>query len=480
MKIEIIDYIWSKIEKSNVDQISPCLKYMRKRRVQGDYAMEEIIEEASFIDGRNGKFLTGFLPRIKEFCSTNSLNIEINEIENLPKPLTPILPNLTFREDQKTLLLQAGLSQRGVIKSPTGTGKTVVVAGICNMWPKSNILFLCHTLDLLTQSYKAFTEEFLLGKVIALGGGSKDKIDWERKERTIVVSTRQSWDKIDYSSHRDFFDIVIIDECHHCSKSNSQYANFLEESLAIGRFGVSATLPESEQGKMTLEGYLGPVIGEFSIQEAISKGVLAKPSLDLIPVPYSDSIGTIERYKDTFLFNKENNQEELVEGIYTKGIVKNKTRNRLALLSAIETLDDDGSVLIMVSPSNIDHGKILSEMAKDIFGLDIPFVCGETKKDKRLFLKEALERKEIKALIANIVWFEGINIKSINHVINAAGGKSSIQAEQIPGRGLRTTETKKTLRYTDFLDPYKYLSHHTVMRLIVYANLGWTTWRNNG
>lgn len=459
LKIEILNYVWSKISHLDIDTLYPCLRYKKTRKIQGNFAMETIIEEASFLDKRNGKFLTGFLPRIREYCRTNSIFIEIQEAERLPQAESARLPTIVFRPDQENLLQRASAPQRGVIKSPTGTGKTIVAAGLCSMWPKSNILFLCHTIDLLMQSRDTFVKVYGFKNVIMLGAGSKAEISWNSTERTIVVSTRQSWDKIAYEQHKNFFDIIIIDECHHVGKKG-QYTRFLEQSLAIGRFGLTATLPELEQDKMNLEGYIGPVIGEFSITEAITQGILAKPLVNLVSVPYSDIIGTTyTRYGDLYQF----------------GIVESRVRNRLVLTEAMQTISTGGSVLILVS-SKTEHGRILSEMAKDVFDLDAPFVYGQTKKKDRLETKNLLEDKEVKCVIANKIWFEGINIKSVDHIINAAGGKSAVAAEQIPGRGLRTTETKKTVRYTDFLDPYKYLDHHTIMRLIVYANLGWLKW----
>ena len=76
-------------------------------------------------------------------------------------------------------------------------------------------------------------------------------------------------------------------------------------------------------------------------------------------------------------------------------------------------------------------------------------------------------------MIASAIWNEGVNIPSLNHIINAVGGKARISVEQIPGRGLRTSKGKTTVRITDFLDPYRYLAEHTVRRLQIYVELGW-------
>lgn len=481
LKITILNYVWSKVaDKDQIGLIKKCLGYKIQRKVQGGYALETILEDRSFIHGGSGRFLTGFIPRVLDYCKLNDIPVEINEIEKLlDTPLDDIfLPGIQFRNDQLEMLKTVRRLQRGQIKAATGTGKTIVAGGICSIWPQSNVLFLCHTIDLLQQSYKAFINDFKFPNVIMLGGGSKQQIDRSGLERSIVIATRQTWAKQDYLEYLSFFDIIIVDECHHIRKKDSQYTNFLESSLAPCRIGLSASSPKQEQDKMLLEGYIGPIIGEFTIQEGVEKGILSKPIIELLNVPYSDSIALTERYKDVWVKDQKTGLNILVEGMNTRGIVKNNARNRMILSKAKDHIDKGESVLILSSRNTKEHGIILSEMARDVFDLDIPFIYGGVKKQDRPQVQQALEDKRILAVIANIVWFEGINIKSVNAIINGAGGKSQIDAEQILGRGTRTTLIKSTFKFYDFLDPYRYLDHHCIMRLRVYSELGWLKWND--
>jgi len=139
-------------------------------------------------------------------------------------------------------------------------------------------------------------------------------------------------------------------------------------------------------------------------------------------------------------------------------------------MEAIKETSQGKSVLILVK--EVEHAKKLLEMA-DILGLEINFVWSETNKDERMKLKQALESKEKKCIIASTVWKEGVNIRSLDCVINAAGGKSEIATLQGIGRGLRATTTKNKVIIKDFIDTYKYLDHHTMMRLQVYVENKW-------
>jgi superfamily II DNA or RNA helicase len=106
-------------------------------------------------------------------------------------------------------------------------------------------------------------------------------------------------------------------------------------------------------------------------------------------------------------------------------------------------------------------------------GVSVPFIYGSTSRELRFRTLERLKSKKTKAVICSRVWKEGINVPSLNHIINAVGLKEEKAVLQAAGRGLRTTDEKTTVKITDFLDPYKYLAEHSVLRMSVYIRKGW-------
>ena len=121
----------------------------------------------------------------------------------------------------------------------------------------------------------------------------------------------------------------------------------------------------------------------------------------------------------------------------------------------------------------IKHGELIQSIGKDIFGLDMVFVQGSTEGETRTEIKRLLDDKKIKAVISSSVWREGVNIPSLSAIINAMGGKSSIQTLQSIGRGLRIAKNKDSVIIIDYLDPYKYLAEHAIKRITIYAENGW-------
>jgi superfamily II DNA or RNA helicase len=78
-------------------------------------------------------------------------------------------------------------------------------------------------------------------------------------------------------------------------------------------------------------------------------------------------------------------------------------------------------------------------------------------------------------VIATRVWSEGINIKSVDVVINAVGGNSELAAIQRFGRGMRITEDKNEVILVDLIDSnsHKWFERHSMERICFYSERGW-------
>lgn len=447
MKIQIIDSILCKADKELIPHIAPCLAYEKSYWKQMQFRKVQKVYQASFIDRRNGIFLSGFLPKVKEFLNAKNISFKIDgEFERIIFKKTPNLPRINLREDQKTLIQQAYEKQRGVILSPTGSGKTVIAAGFLSMFPKANVLFLCNALDIIKQTADEF-EKFGFANIAVLGGENKNWLG-----SRIVVSTIQTFVKINPKTYLDYFDIVIIDETQDVTKKG-QFGEVLQHLLSPIRIGLTATFPKDKERALSIEGLLGPIIGEITIQEGVDLKIIAKPKIVLVSVPQKPI--SSYKYKD----------------IYQIRIVENRVRNKLIGQIVKEIIEKKETVLIMVK--KIVHGENIQRLAKDLFNIDIAFVQGATESESRTKLKDLLEKGKTKAVVCTAVWKKGINIKSLNNIINAGSGKSEIQVLQFLGRGLRRTKDKTFVKIYDFLDSNRYLAEHSILRLKIYVENGW-------
>ena len=444
MKIFYLDSIHSKID-SGYARIKKCLAYPGVYYIQREYNKERKDYEAYYI-GRDGTFYSGLIPRILEYAKKKQIKIEVDykRRERIEPSSEPNI-NLTLREVQSVLVRKAIDNQRGLIVSPTRTGKTVVMAGIISCFKDRKVLILSHTLDIVNQTYTKF-KEYGLKNISIITGSKKNEFN------DITIASIQTFAKFNPEIYSTYFDMIFVDEVHHAA--SNQYAKVLSEILAPIRVGFTATPLTDKKKELIVEGYFGQIIGRVTIDEASEMGILAIPKIKLIPVPVISSIKDLRNYKD----------------IYREAIINSNVRNLLIAEEVVEKAENKMTTLILVK--EIEHGLNLQSLCEKL-NLKVKFVQGSTDSDQREKIKNALNDREYDCVIATVVWKEGVDIPSINCLINAIGGKSEIQTLQGVGRVLTITRDKKEAEIIDFLDGYKYLAEHTIQRLSIYVNSGW-------
>jgi len=472
-QIIAVDSVWTQIGCDLTEHIKPILTYSDFYWKQGRFKKERITYTKCmlyyFRKSNEYWMHTGFIPRVIR-------NLKENEIpysfKTKIKPISfdkPHIEGITFRKDQDQILTTAIEQGRGVIVSATGTGKSILIRGLVGAFNQEKVLFLVHTKDLVQQMM-----EDMEGEVNSLG-------EWSGKVKNkarVMVATIQSFHRV-VQDFVHYFDVVFVDEAHHAHDIEKTYGKTLSFLAAPAKFGLTATLPATEKGKMNLEALIGPVIANFSIQEAVSKGILAKPIIKIIKVPDVPGFSLFDEDTVPVPEDRKNDPDykpKKYTTVYWNGLVTNTTRNMIIMDLAEELLQKNKTTLISVV--NIEHGEVLCDVAEDYYdmeyGKDFVFINGSTPKDERIEIKKRFESKDLKTVIATTVWSEGINIKSLNCCIIASGGKGRIGVIQKIGRGLRKTATKNTVIIYDFQDTcHKYLRSQFAARYKIYKENGW-------
>lgn len=471
MIIQVQNSIWSKLVAGDKKILShsmsfPTYIYRKVMDEEKGYRRKKRCEYLQSVIDKDGMFLTGFIPRLQKFCEQAGVPLTINDVNIYPEwykrfpELSNILKQekkakleskgIKLRDDQIEMIRAANLQGRGVIHSPTGSGKTVLMLSTVLYHYDLNILILTPSTDLVRQGVNDFRPFF---EPDTIGWITGDEIEPSR----ITFANIQKFHKLEQSAWHHGLDGVLVDECHHVNSFKGTWAKVLKSIPAHLRLGFTATLPYDPEGVMALEGLIGPTIGSVSIQELVEKEVLAKPIIKLRKIPYNHKIHELE------LFSK----------VYENGVVNNRIRNRMILKDANELVGQGLTVLILVT--KLEHGDNLERMAKVMFpNLKLQYIHGVTHKTVREDVKQVLTRKDLDVVIASVIWKEGINIPSLGGVINAAGGKFEIFPQQALGRGLRIATGKKEVVLIDYFDPsHPYLIEHFGYRLSLYFDLGW-------
>jgi len=448
MQIEILDVIDCRIKKALADIIRPELSYTAVFYQQGPYKKIRKEYEKSIMKKGSDYyyFPTGLLPRVLAYCKERNVDITITgKAETLSATNKTSLKGIVLREEQQRLVDAAIKKGRGSLVASTGQGKTYMGLAVVSAFKNAKTLWLCHTLDLMYQAAER-AKEVLPHLKQGFIGDSKCSIG------DITFATRQSFSK-QVGEYGCVFDIIIVDELHHAS--SIEYETILQHVLAPIRIGLTATLPKEKSLLLSIEGSIGPIIEEITIEEGQERGTMAEIKIKFLKVPIDHNLKQLRKYAD----------------VYKAGVVENKLQHKIIVNTAIKHINKNESVLILVT--QIEHGYNLQrEFERQ--GIEVTYAQGATESEDRLSIKNALNKKHCLCVIATTIFKEGIDIPELDVIINAAGGKSEIATIQAVGRGLRLTKTKKTLTYYDILNTsHNYLIDHIANRLETYTSMNW-------
>lgn len=397
-----------------------------------------------------GKFRSGLLDSVLKTLEKIECFPEIVIESPKDNSNTKKLRNIegfTYYKYQKELIQEAIQEGRGVIKSPTGSGKTLIMTGLLKSIyePGMKVVLLVNSKQLLHQNYEFLTEcGFTVGRCSGEGYEYGD----------IMICTVQSIEKI-IDTHLDETEILLVDECHEFCSGDTTVAAIQAFPNAQWRFGFTATPPPDEIPLHNLLGAFGKILESVNTSELVEEGTLAKPHISIIEREYTASSNDIDmsylEVYDNYIVNNEERNEIIVNLV--RRIAKNGRRNRILILT-----------------KQLDHGRLLEEnlaefRAEFLEGADS---LGERYKSINRFTTQ--DRSSV--LIGTKILQTGVNIREITHFINARGMKSEIATIQALGRALRTHEDKDEVYVYDFKDKEKYLLQHSNKRIKHYKNEG--------
>ena len=396
-----------------------------------------------------GYFRTGLVSRlladlkkidcVPELEKTDLPTIELNDYQ---------IDGFTYYDYQEDLIATSLQMQRCIIKSPTGSGKTLILAGLIKALEGRKMVVLFSQKQLLTQTYEFLTENCGIDNVGLCFGDGYIYGD-------IMLSTVQSIEKI-LDTHLEEAEALFIDEAHEFSNGKNTLAAIQSFPKALYRYGLTATPPSDNIRLYNLEGATGPINEAVSTLDLVEDGTLTKPIIQIIDREYTAS-GADESLD--FL------------GVYDEYIVENDERN-----SHIKTIVDDirannKHARILILTKSLDHGRTLEES----IGGQCEFLEGANSIAERYeTISRFREHGGPSVLIGTKILQTGVNIQEITHYINARGMKSDIATIQALGRALRKHHTKEKVFVYDFMDKEAYLREHSIQRKRHYEREGHT------
>ncbi len=153
---------------------------------------------------------------------------------------------------------------------------------------------------------------------------------------------------------------------------------------------------------------------------------------------------------------------------YKLGLVENQYRNEWIGRIAQSLSEQGRTTLILVQ--HILHGELIQQQIPNSV-----FIHGSSGKNERKHHIELMKGGKASVTISSSIFDEGIDVRPLDALILAGGGKSPTRALQRVGRVIRPNvypdgRVKKDAYVYDLFDHLKYLSDHTLARRRIYRS----------
>lgn len=403
----------------------------------------------------------GLLPYVEHFAVERDYSIEASEEINAQENFSlnegkEYISNLKLklipRDYQTDAFVHCIRNHRGLIVSPTASGKSFIIYLLAEYYQKKTLLIV-PTISLVHQMRSDFIEYGMHEDDIHIIMSGEEKTT----DRSVVIST---WQSI-YKMRKDYFadfDVVIGDECHQF-KAKSLTSIMTKLVDCKYRFGFTGTLDGTETNKLVLEGLFGKAKQFVKTKELIDSDHLSAFKIKCLVLKHTD--------EEKKLASKMNYQNEM------DYIVGHNRRNKFIQNLTISL---NGNTLLLFQYVD-KHGKILYDMIskKVEEGRKVFFVYGGTDADTRENIRSITENETNAIIIASYGTFStGINIRNLHNIIFASPSKSRIRNLQSIGRGLRKGEAKDKAVLFDISDDLRHKSkvnytlNHFAERVKIY------------
>ena len=358
--------------------------------------------------------------------------------------------------------------QRILLTMATGTGKTVVAFQICwKLWSsrwnrtgeyrRPKMLYLADR-NILIDDPK--------DKIFAAMGDARWKIEngEASKGREMYFAIYQAIAKDErrlglYKEYpRDFFDLVIVDECHRGSaRDASNWREILEYFSPAFQLGMTAT-PLREDNKDTYK-YFGNPIYSYSLKQGIEDGFLAPYRVHRIMTTW-DAVGWRPSQTDLDRYGREIPDEEYQTRDFERVIALRKRTEAIArhLTDFMKKTDRFAKTIVFcVDQEHADTMRhALNNLNSDLVQQYPDYVCRVTSEEGQigrghLGRFQDVETNSPVILTTSKLLTTGVDAPTCKNIVLARVVDSMTDFKQIIGRGTRVRDDYGKL-YFNILD----------------------------
>ena len=395
---------------------------------------------------------------LKIFTIPQAVKNKIFELRTPDRPYS--LPTGSSKWVHQDIAVKTFLEkEHGILAMATGTGKTITAMKIINKLFDSGkirrVVITMYGNDLLDQWAIQIRENYKDKQINYHYASQKMMKDFVmHPDDSILILSR---DSRNLSRLLDLFDrlpgdyrndtLFVFDEVH--GAGSNTFVENLSGRLSPYRYrlGLSAT-PEREYdevGNDFLLNEIGEVIFEFTLQDAIQKGILCE--FNYIPLPYVlTEEEKLKKRRIIATFNAKKDSGELVDekDMYTQLALVNKTAvNKLVEFESLISQRPELLQKCIIFVQTMEYGEKLQEILSRYSDKYHTYYAD----DEKINLENFAAGK-IDCLLTCKKVSEGIDISSVTNIILFSSDRSRLVTTQRIGRALRLDKNNSLKKAT--------------------------------
>jgi superfamily II DNA or RNA helicase len=354
--------------------------------------------------------------------------------------------NISLYDYQERVVASAIAKGHGVIVAPCGSGKTQMALELCARIGK-RALWITHTGELLKQSMERAKACFDGLSGDDYGTITEGKVD---VGKAITFATVQTASRVNLHEYREYWDIVIVDECHKAVGTPTKLMMFWKVVSSLNaqyKYGITAT-PEREDG---LSPCMYALLGEKACEVTKDdvKQNICPVIVNIQSTGFSPDIAKITGADGIIDHNKLMNE-----------IVNDEKRNKIIIADAFMSEKP-----CMILTDRVAHAKMFS----DALGERARVLAGNVNKKMRDTAKCDIEDGKADILIATYpIAKEGLDIPCLRSLILATPSKNETTIVQSCGRVARKAKGKQYGMIYDYADDSIIFRKAIKKRLSIY------------
>ena len=380
---------------------------------------------------------------------------------------------------ERVLEAVANDKQRILLTLATGTGKTMIAFQIAwklfhSRWNLSRkptrlprILFLADRNILANQAYNAFStfEDRNPGSLVRIEPSDirkKGKVPKNGSVFFTIFQTFMSGQSEDghpspyFGEYPpDFFDFIVIDECHRGGANDeSNWRGILEYFEPAVQLGLTAT-PKRKDNVDTYA-YFGEPVYVYSLKDGINDGFLTPFRVKQISTTLDEYVFTPD---DTLIEGEIETGKRYEEADFNK-IIEIKERERKRVEIFMSQIDQREKTLVFCATQ--DHALAVRDLINQMKTSKDPNYCQRvTADDGELGEQHLRDFQDNEKTIPTILTTSqklstGVDARNIRNIVLMRPINSMIEFKQIIGRGTRLYDGKDYFTIYDFVQAH----HH--------------------